>query len=112
MKKFSFIFTLFIPALFAESQLIKTCTSPSGKSIYNISLNNKIDSVGQIVLRYDNQITFYSAITKRNNNNKLIGVSKFVRSETGQTEADPWVFTYDYEKNILIDDGRLTSPCN
>ena len=112
MKKIFFIFILFAPALYAELEVNKTCTSPSGKSIYQISLNSEIDSVGQIILRFDNQITFYSAKVKITDNDKLVGVSKFLRSETGQTQASPWIFTYDYKKNVFIDDGRLISACN
>mgnify|MGYP001167536320 CR=1 FL=1 len=104
---------LILPQLLNGADLVnKTCISPSGKSIYDISLSNEINSIGQIILRYNNQITHYSAIVKRNNNDKLVGVSKFVKSETGQIQADPWVFTYDYKKNILIDDGRLISSCD
>lgn len=110
--KFIYLILLIIPLLGAEDLVNKTCISPSGKSIYEISLQNKIDHIGQIVLRYDNQITYYSAIVKRNNDNRLVGVSKFQKSDTGQIQADPWVFTYDYNKNTLIDDGRLSCPCN
>ncbi len=112
MKYIIFIYIFFAPSLYAMSELNKTCISPSGKSIYQISLSNEIDSVGQIVLRFDNQITFYSAKVKITDNDKLVGVSKFLRSETGQTQGSPWIFTYDYKKNVLIDDGRLMSPCN
>ena len=112
MRKIFFVFMLFVPSLYAESELNKTCISPSGKSIYQISLSNEINSVGQIVLRFDNQINFYSAKVKITDNDKLVGVSKFLKSETGQTQGSPWIFTYDYKKNVFIDDGRLISPCN
>ena len=110
--KFLYFFLLFTPLLSAETFLKKTCISPSGKSIYEISLQNTINHEGEIVLRYDDQITYYTAIVKRVNDNRLVGVSKFQKSDTGQTQASPWVFTYDYKKKILIDYGKLISACD
>ncbi len=110
--KFLHLILLLTPLLSAETFLKKTCISPSGKSIYEISIQNIINHEGEIILRYDGQITYYTAIVKRINDNRLVGVSKFKKSDTGQTQAVPWVFTYDYKKNVLIDDGKLTSACD
>ena len=47
----------------------KSCTSSSGLSIYDISLNTEINSYGEIRYRFAEQDVFYTAIVTRKEGN-------------------------------------------
>jgi hypothetical protein len=98
--------------VFSQEILSKMCTSQTGKSIYEIALLPKKNSMGEIRLKFNGEDNLYSAKVVIVSSESLIGVAKFKDSKTGQTMADPWVFTYLFQTNKLIDDGRLEANCN
>ena len=90
----------------------KKCISQSGKSVYEIALLAKKDGMGEIRLEFNDEVNLYSAKVLIINANNIVGVAKFKSSLTGQTEGSPWVFTYYFNTDKLIEDGRLEANCS
>ena len=88
-----------------------SCTSSSGLSIYDISLNSEINSYGEIRYRFAEQDVFYTARVVKKENNILMGIAEFLESRTGDTSGRSWVFTYDIEKKILTDNESIKAKC-
>jgi hypothetical protein len=118
MKKLLLVFLRSSP-LYAENIIDnqesfivnKTCTSSSGLSIYDISLNTEINSYGEIRYRFVGQDVFYTAIVTKKEGNLLMGKAEFLESRTGDTKGRPWVFTYDIAKQILRDNENIEAKC-
>lgn len=98
--------------LFSQEIYKKKCISQSGKSIYEIALLAKKDGMGEIRLEFNDEVNLYSAKVLIINTNNIVGVAKFKSSLTGQTKGSPWVFTYYFNTDKLIDDGRLEANCS
>ena len=98
--------------LFSQEIYKKKCISQSGKSIYEIALLAKKDGMGEIRLEFNDEVNLYSAKVLIINTNNIVGVAKFKSSLTGQTKGSPWVFTYYFNTDKLIDDGRLQANCS
>ena len=112
MLKFISLFFLLFPALtYAQDVYYASCTSPSGKSIYDIAIPSGDEMTGEIRLRFEDQDILYSAKVKITDPYQVVGVAKFKASRSGHQDAKPWVFTYSFYANTLIDDGRLTAIC-
>ena len=90
----------------------KKCITQSGKSIYEIALLAKEEGMGEIRLEFNGEGNLYSAKVLIINTNNIVGVAKFKSSLTGQIKGSPWVFTYYFDSNRLIDDGRLEASCS
>ena len=114
MKIFMLSFVLLNISADLLSQEIykKKCISQSGKSIYEIALQAKKDGMGEIRLEFNGEVNLYSAKVLIINTNNIVGVAKFKSSLTGQTKGSPWVFTYYFDTDKLIDDGRLEAFCS
>tara|TARA_B110000003_G_scaffold155437_1_gene156033 strand:- start:761 stop:1120 length:360 start_codon:yes stop_codon:yes gene_type:complete len=118
MKKILSVFLITSP-LYAENIIDnqetfivnKTCTSSSGLSIYDISLNTEINSYGEIRYRFSGQDVFYTAFVTRKEGNLLMGEAKFLESRTGDTRGRPWIFTYDIAKQMLRDNENIEAKC-
>ncbi len=93
------------------SKINATCTSSSGLSIYDISLNSEINSYGEIRYRFAEQDVFYTARVVKKENNILMGIAEFLESRTGDTSGRSWIFTYDIEKKILTDNENIEAKC-
>lgn len=111
MSKFIYLFFLMFPFIISAEDIYVSCTTPSGKSIYDLALPSEDEKTGEIRLRFDDQDILYSAKVKIINTLQLVGVAKYKASRSGHTEAKSWVFTYNIKTNTLIDDGRLTATC-
>ena len=105
-------FPIYAENMFDDSSKINaTCTSSSGLSIYDISLNSEINSYGEIRYRFAEQDVFYIARVVKKENNMLMGIAEFLESRTGDTSGRSWVFTYDIEKKILTDNDNIKAKC-
>lgn len=111
MSKLIYLLFLIFPFIVSAEDIYVSCTSPSGKSIYDLALPSEDEKTGEIRLRFENQDILYSAKVKILNTLQVIGVARYKASRSGHTEAKPWVFTYNIKNNTLIDDGRLTATC-
>ncbi len=98
--------------LFSQEIYKKKCISQSGKSIYEIALLAKKEGMGEIRLEFNGEVNLYSAKVLIINTNNIVGVAKFKSSLTGQIEGSPWVFTYYFDTDKFIDDGRLEANCS
>ena len=103
---------IFIPELFSQEIYKKICITKSGKSIYEIALLAEIEGMGEIRLQFNGEDNLYSAKVLIINPENIVGVAKFKDSNTGQTKGSPWVFTYFFNTEKLIDDGRLEANCS
>jgi len=103
---------MFIPELFSQEIYKKICITKSGKSIYEIALLAEIEGMGEIRLQFNGEDNLYSAKVLIINPDNIVGVAKFKDSNTGQTKASPWVFTYFFNSEKFIDDGRLEANCS
>ena len=110
LKFFNLFFLVFSINIFAENTYV-SCTSASGKSVYDLALPADDELMGEIRLRFDDQDILYSAKIKIVTPTQLIGVAKYKASRSGHQDAKSWVFTYNSKKKTLIDDGRLSSTC-
>ena len=105
-------FPIYAENMFDDSSKINaTCTSSSGLSIYDISLNSEINSYGEIRYRFAEQDVFYIARVVKKENNMLMGIAEFLESRTGDTSGRSWIFTYDIEKKILTDNENIEAKC-
>ena len=105
-------FPIYAENMFDDSSKINaTCTSSSGLSIYDISLNSEINSYGEIRYRFAEQDVFYTARVVKKENNMLMGIAEFLESRTGDTSGRSWIFTYDIEKKILTDNENIEAKC-
>jgi hypothetical protein len=111
MSKFIYLLFLIFPFIVSAEDIYVSCTSPSGKSIYDLALPSEDEKTGEIRLRFEDQDILYSAKVKIINTLQIIGVAKYKASRSGHIEAKSWVFTYNIKTNTLIDDGRLTATC-
>lgn len=114
MRIFLLLFPLLAISINLSSQEIykKKCITQSGKSIYEIALLAEKDGMGEIRLEFNGEVNLYSAKVLIINANNIVGVAKFKSSLTGQIKGSPWVFTYYFDSNRLIDDGRLEANCS
>jgi|TARA_B110000483_G_C17856674_1_gene412513 hypothetical protein len=111
MSKLIYLLFLIFPFIVSAEDIYVSCTSASGKSIYDLALPSEDEKTGEIRLRFNDQDILYSAKVKIANTLQLVGVAKYKASRSGHQEAKSWVFTYKIETNTLIDDGRLTANC-
>ena len=88
--------------------IIKQCISENG-SVYDLELNPVIRN-GNIRLRWQGQDVFYSASIMIKEDDKLTGIAQFSHGMTGETKADPWIFTYNPIDNVLSD-NELEISC-
>ena len=97
--------------VYAQEIYRKICTTQSGKSIYEIALLAEMEGMGEIRLQFNGEDNLYSAKVLIINPDSIVGVAKFKDSNTGQIKGSPWVFTYYFNSEKLIDDGRLEASC-
>ena len=116
MKKVLSIIAVVFPLLVvtqniasAEGEtIIRQCISENGP-IYDLELNPVMRN-GNIRLRWQGQDVFYNASIMIKEDNKLTGIAQFSHSMTGETKANPWIFSYYLSENILKD-NELQTPC-
>lgn len=87
-----------------------TCTSPSGKSIYNLIFNLK-DAKGSIRYRYMSQDVYYHVNISKQDNKLVLGKAYFDRSNSGETKGNSFTFLYNKRDNTFEENG-LISKCN
>lgn len=111
MKRiFALLTVLFFISVNCLAETInKSCTSKSGKSIYDISFNT-IERSGEIRYRFFDQDVFYSVQITSINGNKIQGIAEFKDSRSGETRGKSWVFTYEKSKQTLMD-NHLEALC-
>ena len=95
----------------AIAEINTTCTSSSGFSIYDISIDTRVNSKGEIRYRFAEQDVFYSTTVLKKENNILMGIAEFLESRTGEQRGNTWLFTYDTEKKILTDNDNIEAKC-
>ena len=112
MKKLFLLSLILSSPIFAKDYTInKSCTSTSGLSIYDISINTEVNSTGEIRYRFMEQDTFYRTTVITREGNVLMGIAEFLESRTGDTKGSSWVFRYDIEKQILKDNENIEASC-
>ena len=65
---------------------------------------------GNIRLRWQGQDVFYNASIKIKEDDKLTGIAQYSHSMSGETKANPWIFSYHLSENILKD-NELEATC-
>ena len=88
--------------------IIRQCISENG-SIYDLELNPVMRN-GNIRLRWQGQDVSYNASIMIKEDDKLTGIAQFSHGMTGETKANPWIFSYNISENILKD-NELQTPC-
>jgi len=112
MKKLFLLSLILSSPIFAEDYTInKSCTSTSGLSIYDISINTEVNSTGEIRYRFMEQDIFYRATVLTKENNILMGIAEFLESRTGESKGSSWIFSYDIQKQILKDNENIEASC-
>ena len=112
MKKLFLLSLIFSNLILAEDYTInKSCTSTSGLSIYDISINTEVNSTGEIRYRFMEQDTFYRTTVLIREGNILMGIAEFLESRTGGSGGNSWIFRYDIQKQILKDNGNIEASC-
>jgi hypothetical protein len=104
MLKFNLVLALLFVNIsaYAEDVINESCTSKSGASIFDISLNTS-QGVGEVRYRYFEQDVFYSAKITSIEGSVIKGVAEFKESRSGEVRGTSWIFTYDGQKKILWD---------
>ena len=88
--------------------IIRQCISENG-SIYDLELHPVMRN-GNIGLRWQGQDVFYNASIKIKEDDKLTGIAQYSHSMSGETKANPWIFTYNPIDNVLSD-NELEISC-
>ena len=104
---------LLSPLAFAEDKplIVKSCTSESGQSIYDIEIKDDRNFYGEIRYRFAEQDIFYTANTKISDDNLLMGIAEFKSSRTGEKKGMSWIYTYNIKENILMDNDNVIAFC-
>ena len=114
MKNILLTLLLLSPLAFAEDKplIVKSCTTESGQSIYDIEIKDDRNFYGEIRYRFAEQDVFYTANTKISDGNLLIGIAEFKSSRTGEKKGISWIYTYNIKENILLDNDNVIAFCN
>ena len=104
---------LLSPLAFAEDKplIIKSCTSESGQSIYDIEIKDDRNFYGEIRYRFADQDVFYTTNTKISDDNLIMGIAEFKSSRTGEKKGMSWIYTYNIKENILMDNDNVIAFC-
>ena len=114
MKYILLTLLLLSPLAFAEDKplIIKSCTTESGQSIYDIEIKKDKNFYGEIRYRYMEQDIFYTANTDIVEDDKFLGIAEFKSSRTGETKGLSWIYTYNSKDNTLMDGDSVIAFCN
>ena len=106
---FSILLGLFL-ATQTDALVISTeCTSKSGKSIYNLTIDTKKKN-GKLRYRYFGQDAFYNLLLTEVDGTSIKGVAVFEKSNSGETKDEPFEFTYDFSSN-KFSEFNLKADC-
>lgn len=110
MKILIMIFTIVLNVRIVCAEILETeCRSKSGQSIYNLKLNLETNS-GKIRYRFMEQDIYYT-VRFKNNENKLIGIADFEKSNTGETKGNTFDFIY-YKEEKALEELNVKAICN
>ena len=110
MKLFILAITLFFSSQVLAVAITKRCVSESGMSVYDLNFD-VTKGTGEIRYQYRGQDVFYDAHIQNNESDVLKGIAVFKKSNSGETKANPFNFTYDKNKNTFTE-LNVTANCD
>ena len=91
------------------AQVLKHCVSETGLSHFYLQLDLAQMS-GRVRYQYFGQDVLYDVISLAVDGEDIIGMAVFAASATGEVRGSPMKFTYDSERDALID-GSAIAEC-